>query len=290
MNKVWFITGASRGFGLLIAKDALARGDQVVATARNPETVTAALGAHPNLLALRLDVTQEAPAVLAASAAVERFGRIDVLVNNAGYGLLASVEEATDAEIRAQYDTNVFGLLNVTRAVLPHMRARGAGHVINISSVGGYKSYAGWGIYTSTKFAVEALTESLAMELAPLGIHATTVEPGFFRTDFLDASSMKDASQPIADYAATVGEMRTLMAGVNHRQPGDPQKLSLAILQLADAKQPPVRLPLGSDTVAGIREKNAFVEQELAQWMGVAMSTDHDDVAATVAAALRQAA
>ncbi len=278
MSKVWFITGASRGFGLLIARDALARGDQVIATAREPQAVTAALGAHPNLLALRLDVTQEAPAVLAASAAVERFGRIDVLVNNAGYGLLASVEEASDAEIRAQYDTNVFGLLNVTRAVLPYMRARRAGHIINMSSVGGYKSYPGWGIYCSTKFAVEALTESLAMELAPLGIHATTVEPGFFRTDFLDATSMKDAARPIGDYAGTVGEMRTLMAGVNHRQPGDPHKLSLAILALADAAQPPLRLPLGSDTVAGIREKNAFVEQELGQWLEVAMSTNHDDV------------
>jgi NAD(P)-dependent dehydrogenase (short-subunit alcohol dehydrogenase family) len=287
MSKVWFITGASRGFGLLIAKDALARGDQVVATARNPQSVTDALGHHPNLLALRLDVAQEAPAALAAHAAIERFGRIDVLVNNAGYGLLASVEEATDAEIRAQYDTNVFGLLNVTRAVLPHMRARRAGHIINISSVGGYKSYPGWGIYASTKFAVEGLTESLAMELAPLGIYATTVEPGFFRTDFLDPSSMKSASQPIAEYAATVGEMRTLMAGVNHRQPGDPRKLSQAILKLADAPQPPVRLPLGSDTVAGIREKNAFVEQELAQWFDVATSTDHDDVAK---AALPQAA
>jgi NAD(P)-dependent dehydrogenase (short-subunit alcohol dehydrogenase family) len=287
MSKVWFITGASRGFGLLIAQDALARGDQVVATARNPQSVTDALGHHPNLLALRLDVAQEAPAALAAHAAIERFGRIDVLVNNAGYGLLASVEEATDAEIRAQYDTNVFGLLNVTRAVLPHMRARRAGHIINISSVGGYKSYPGWGIYASTKFAVEGLTESLAMELAPLGIYATTVEPGFFRTDFLDPSSMKSASQPIAEYAATVGEMRTLMAGVNHRQPGDPRKLSQAILKLADAPQPPVRLPLGSDTVAGIREKNAFVEQELAQWFDVATSTDHDDVAK---AALPQAA
>lgn len=287
MSKVWFITGASRGFGLLIARDALARGDQVVATARNPQDVTHALGGHPNLLALRLDVTQEAPAVLAAHAAVERFGRIDVLVNNAGYGLLAAVEEATDAEIRAQYDTNVFGLLNVTRAVLPHMRARRAGHIINISSVGGYKSYPGWGIYASTKFALEGLTESLAMELAPLGIHATTVEPGFFRTDFLDASSLKNAARPIEEYAATVGQMRTLMAGVNHRQPGDPQKLSLAILQLADAPQPPVRLPLGSDTVAGIREKNAFVEQELAQWIGVALSTDHDD---TVRQELQQVA
>jgi NAD(P)-dependent dehydrogenase (short-subunit alcohol dehydrogenase family) len=278
-SKVWFITGASRGFGLLIARDALARGDRVVATARNPESVTQALGEHVNLLALRLDVTQEAPAVLAARAAVERFGRIDVLVNNAGYGLLAAVEEASSEEIRAQYDTNVFGLLNVTRAVLPWMRAQGSGRVINLSSVGGYKSYAGWGIYCSTKFAVEALTESLAMELAPLGIHATAVEPGFFRTDFLDASSLKNAAQPIAAYAQTVGEMRVLMAGVNHNQPGDPRKLAQAILTLADSAQPPVRLALGSDTVAGIREKNAFVEQELAQWLAVAQSTDHDDAA-----------
>jgi len=277
MNKVWFITGASRGFGALTAQKALARGDFVVATARDPQTVTKTLGEHPNLLALRLDVKLEAQAIVAAQQAVARFGRIDILVNNAGYGLLGAVEEADAEEIRALYDTNVFGLLNVTRAVLPAMRKQGHGHVINISSVGGYSSYAGWGVYGSTKFAVEGLSEAMAMELAPLGIHTTVVEPGFFRTDFLDASSLVATRTRIEDYAATVGAMRDFAAGANHAQPGDPSKLADALLVLADSAQPPVRLQLGSDTVARVRSKNAFVEKEMGEWLDVALSTDHAD-------------
>jgi NAD(P)-dependent dehydrogenase (short-subunit alcohol dehydrogenase family) len=278
MSKVWFITGASRGFGVLMAKDALARGDSVVATARNPQAVIDALGEHPNLLALRLDVTLEAAAVLAAHAAVERFGRIDVLVNNAGYGLLGAIEEGSEAEVRALYDTNVFGLLNVTRAVLPQMRKQGSGHVINISSVGGYTAAAGWGLYGSTKFAVEGISEALAEEMRPLGIHVTVVEPGYFRTDFLDVNSLSETAVRLDDYAATVGAMRIYAAGANHKQPGDPLKFSSAILKLADSAQPPVRLMLGSDTVRMVREKNRFVEEELAQWIGLSLSTDHDDV------------
>lgn len=278
MSKVWFITGASRGFGVLMAKDALARGDSVVATARNPQSVTDALGAHPNLLALRLDVTQEAAAVLAARAAVDRFGRIDVLVNNAGYGLLGAVEEASDAEVRALYDTNVFGLLNVTRAVLPYMRKQGSGHVMNMSSVGGYTAHAGWGVYGSTKFAVEGISEAMAEEVRPLGIHVTVVEPGYFRTGFLEGNSLVSTREQMADYAGTVGAMRTFAASVSLKQPGDPRKLSLAILKLADAARPPVRLMLGSDTVRMVREKNRFVEQELGEWVALPLSTDHDDV------------
>jgi NAD(P)-dependent dehydrogenase (short-subunit alcohol dehydrogenase family) len=278
MSKVWFITGASRGFGVLMAKDALARGDSVVATARNPQSVTDALGAHPNLLALRLDVTQEAAAVLAARAAVDRFGRIDVLVNNAGYGLLGAVEEASDAEVRALYDTNVFGLLNVTRAVLPYMRKQGSGHVMNMSSVGGYTAHAGWGVYGSTKFAVEGISEAMAEEVRPLGIHVTVVEPGYFRTGFLEGNSLVSTREQMADYAGTVGAMRTFAASVSLKQPGDPRKLSQAILKLADAARPPVRLMLGSDTVRMVREKNRFVEQELGEWVALSLSTDHDDV------------
>ena len=277
-NKVWFITGASRGFGVLIAQQALARGDSVVATARDPQSVIRALGEHPNLLALRLDVRLEAQAITVAQQALERFGRIDVLVNNAGYGLLGAVEEASGAEIRDLYETNVFGLLNVTRAVLPSMRERGAGHVVNISSVGGYSSYAGWGVYGSTKFAVEGLSEALHMELAPLGVKVTVVEPGFFRTDFLDASSLVSTSTRIEDYADTVGAMRTFAAGKNHAQPGDPAKLATAMLQLADSAEPPQRLQLGSDTVQRVRAKNAFVDAEMAQWLDLAVSTDFDDV------------
>ncbi|MTV40154.1 oxidoreductase [Duganella radicis] len=278
MKKVWFITGASRGFGVLTAQKALERGDFVVATARDPQAVTAALGEHPNLLALRLDVKLEAQAVVAAQQAVARFGRIDVLVNNAGYGLLGAVEEANAEEVRALYETNVFGLLNVSRAVLPVMRKQGSGHVINISSVGGYSSYAGWGVYGSTKFAVEGLSEAMAMELEPLGIKVTVVEPGFFRTDFLDVSSLVATRERIDSYAATVGAMRDFAAGANHAQPGDPLKLAGALLQLADSDTPPVRLQLGSDTVQRVRAKNQFVEKEMAEWLDVALSTDHDDV------------
>ncbi|WP_343728765.1 oxidoreductase [Duganella sp.] len=278
MKKVWFITGASRGFGVLTAQQALKRGDFVVATARDPQAVIAALGEHPNLLALRLDVKLEAQAVVAAQQAVARFGRIDILVNNAGYGLLGAVEEANAEEVRALYETNVFGLLNVSRAVLPVMRRQGSGHVINISSVGGYSSYAGWGVYGSTKFAVEGLSEAMASELEPLGIKVTVVEPGFFRTDFLDATSLVATRDRIASYAATVGAMRDFAADVNHAQPGDPVKLASALLQLADSATPPVRLQLGSDTVQRVRAKNQFVEKEMAAWLDVALSTDHDDV------------
>ncbi|NVM75067.1 hypothetical protein FHW83_000847 [Duganella sp. SG902] len=278
MKKVWFITGASRGFGVLTAQQALERGDFVVATARDPQAVIAALGEHPNLLALRLDVKLEAQAVVAAQQAVARFGRIDVLVNNAGYGLLGAVEEANAEEVRALYETNVFGLLNVSRAVLPVMRRQGSGHVINISSVGGYSSYAGWGVYGSTKFAVEGLSEAMAIELEPLGIKVTVVEPGFFRTDFLDATSLVATRDRIASYAATVGAMRDFAADVNHAQPGDPVKLASALLRLADSATPPVRLQLGSDTVQRVRAKNQFVEKEMAEWLDVALSTDHDDV------------
>jgi NAD(P)-dependent dehydrogenase (short-subunit alcohol dehydrogenase family) len=272
--KTWFITGASRGFGLLIARAALARGDKVVATARNPQSVIEALGATPNLLALPLDVSDEAAAQAAARQAVERFGRIDVLVNNAGYGLLGAVEESSGEEVRKVYETNVFGLLNVTRAVLPVLRRQRAGHVINLSSVGGYAAYHGWGVYGSTKFAVEGISEALALELKPLGVHVTVVEPGFFRTDFLDASSLSSTAARIEDYAETVGAMRGLAAQVNHQQPGDPDKLAAAMLVLADAPQPPVRLQLGSDTVARVREKNSAVERELGEWIELALSTD----------------
>lgn len=275
-NKVWFITGASRGFGALIARDALARGDYVVATARSSDCVTRALGAHPNLLALQLDVTKEADALAATQQAIGRFGRIDVLVNNAGFGLIGAVEESSADEVRKQYETNVFGLLNVTRAVLPVLRKQRGGHVINISAIAGYSAFHGWGVYSSTKFAVEGLSEALAEELAPLGIKVTVVEPGFFRTDFLDTSSLSATTARIDDYAETVGAMRVFAAGANHEQPGNPQKLSSAILKVADTMEPPLRLQLGSDTVSAVRAKNQKVEKELAQWIDVALSTDFE--------------
>ncbi|KRB83588.1 oxidoreductase [Duganella sp. Root198D2] len=275
-NKVWFITGASRGFGLLIARDALERGDSVVAAARNPQAIVDALGVHPKLLPVQLDVTKEAAAVVATQAAIERFGRIDVLVNNAGYGILGAVEETSAEEVRRNYETNVFGLLNVSRAVLPVMRQQRSGRVLNISSLGGYQAYYGWGVYGSTKFAVEGLSEAMTQELAPLGVHVTVVEPGFFRTDFLDATSLVETAVRIEEYQDTVGAMRTFAAGANHAQPGDPARLSQAVLKLADAEQPPLRLQLGSDAVARAYAKHRQVEQELAQWKELALSTDFE--------------
>lgn len=273
--KVWFITGASRGFGALMTKEALAAGDAVVATARNPKAVIDAVGDHPNLLAVALDVTNEAQAVESAAAAVQKFGRIDVLANNAGYGLLGAVEEATAKEIEEIYATNVFGLLKVTRAVLPHMRRQRSGHILNVSSIGGYFGYPGWGVYGSTKFAVEGISESLAAEVEPFGIKVTIVQPGFFRTDFLHDNSLAISPAAIPDYVGTpAGNMRDFAASANHAQPGDPAKLAKGIRQLAAAANPPLRMPFGSDTVSVIEEQNASVEKELAQWRELAVSTD----------------
>ncbi len=272
--KTWFVTGASRGFGALVVERALARGDAVIATARKPEAIVARFGAHANLLAVALDVTDEAQAIAAARAAIERFGRIDILLNNAGFGLMGAVEEASAAEIEAVYRTNVFGLLTVTRAVLPHMRRAHAGRILNISAIGGYRGAAGFGVYSSTKFAVEGLSEALHDELAPLGIHVTVVEPGYFRTDFLDASSLSVSTAQIDDYAATAGRVREVAAGLSHNQPGDPAKLADVLVDLADAPNPPVRLPLGSDTVAVIEAKHVSDAAILSEWRAVSVSTD----------------
>ncbi|RFU46488.1 oxidoreductase [Paraburkholderia sp. DHOC27] len=273
-RRVWFITGASRGIGALIAEAALADGNAVVAAGRNVKAIVERLGDSDALLPVALDVTDEAQAKVAVQQALDTFGRIDVLVNNAGFGLLGAVEESADKDIRRMYDTNVFGLLNVTRAVLPTMRASRSGHVINISSIGGYRGSAGFGVYSSTKFAVEGITEALHTELSPLGIHATVVEPGYFRTDFLDASSMLVAADVIDDYDATSGAVRRRAAQMNHNQPGDPVKLAAAMLKLVDAPTPPLRLPLGTDTLAAIAAKNAFVTQETETWKALSASTD----------------
>lgn len=272
--KTWFITGASRGFGALVAERALTRGDAVVATARNPQAIHDRFGDHPHLLAVALDVADEKQAQDGVKAAIDRFGRIDILLNNAGFGVMGAVEEATAAEVEAVYRTNVFGLLNVTRAVLPHMRSARSGRILNISSIGGYRAGAGFGVYSSTKFAVEGLSESLHAELAPLGIHVTVVEPGYFRTDFLDASSLAASPERIADYDATAGKVREVATGLSHNQPGDPSKLADVLIAFVDAPNPPVRLPLGSDTVAAIRAKHVSDSVILKSWHDVSISTD----------------
>ncbi|HSI59861.1 MAG TPA: oxidoreductase [Ideonella sp.] len=271
--RTWFITGASRGFGALIAARALATGDAVVATARDPSSIPAHLLAHPQLLAVALDVGDEAEARRAATAALSRFGRIDVLVNNAGYGMIGAVEESSGAEVQRIYATNVFGLLNVTRAVLPAMREQRAGRVLNFSSIGGYAASTGFGIYCSTKFAVEGISEAMSLELEPLGIWTTVVEPGYFRTAFLSDNSVVATAARLADYAPTVGAVRERALAVNGQQPGDPARLAEAILALADAAKPPRRLPLGADAVARIEQKHRDVDAELALWRSLSLST-----------------
>lgn len=278
-QKVWFITGAARGIGLEILKAVLETGDNVVATVRSSaESLADKLGNPENLQVVLLDITDEQQAIAAANQAVQKFGQIDVLVNNAGYGLLSAVEEATADEVRKNFETNVFGLLNVTRAVLPHMRKKRSGHIINFSSVGGLSGYIGWGVYGSTKFAVEGLTEALALELAPLGIHATVVAPGFFRTEFLDAASLTRSGHIIPDYDQTVGEMRKFATQANKKQPGDPVKLAKAIVKVANTEKPPVHLPLGKDSLQRYREKTANFEKDIEAWYDVITGTDHDDV------------
>ena len=274
-DRVWLITGASRGFGAEISKTALAAGERVCATARTMWGLQH-LGTHRNLLCEVLDVTQEPQVKGAVHAALAHFGHIDVLVNNAGISLLGAVEESSGDEVERLYRTNVFGILNVTRAVLPSMRQRRSGHIINISSVAGYSAYEGFGVYSSTKFAVEGLTEALQLELRPLGIRVTVVEPGFFRTDILDPSkSLSETAERISDYAETAGAMRAAVPGYNHRQPGDPTKLAQALLELVNADDPPLRLPLGSDALARMAEKNARLEREISTWRALAASTDY---------------
>jgi NAD(P)-dependent dehydrogenase (short-subunit alcohol dehydrogenase family) len=278
-EKVWLVTGASRGFGAEIAKAALAAGDKVIATARKVKGLKGSLGGGDRILAVKMDVTKEDKVRASVNEGLEHFGRIDVLVNNAGFGLLGAVEEASADEVKEIYKTNVFGLLNVTRAVLPIFRKQRSGHVINISSVGGYNSAPGWGIYASTKFAVEGISESLYDELAPLGIHVTVVEPGYFRTDFLDRTSLQHTENRIEDYAETVGKMRELAVERNHAQVGDPKKLGSALLQIVNAAEPPLRLPLGSDTLERVAAKNKFVEEEIAKWRELSSSTDFEEKA-----------
>jgi NAD(P)-dependent dehydrogenase (short-subunit alcohol dehydrogenase family) len=272
-QKVWMITGASRGLGAEVAKAALAAGEKVIATGRERLGLDFASNQEA-LLSLEMDVTNEDQVVSGVRNGINRFGRIDVLVNNAGFGMLGAIEETTGEEVERIFRTNVFGLLNVIRAVLPTMRRQRAGHIINFSSLGGFRASAGWGVYCSTKFAVEGITEALHDELAPLGIHATVVEPGFFRTDFMDNRSLAPTGQRIADYADTVGKTRIFAVERNHQQPGDPGKFAQALLQLANAAKPPLRLALGTDALERIAEKNVFVAQETAEWRALSESTD----------------
>jgi NAD(P)-dependent dehydrogenase (short-subunit alcohol dehydrogenase family) len=276
-QKVWFITGASRGFGLEIARAALASGDNVVATVRSkPEQLVTALHNHPDLYVVQMDITQEDQVQAAVKQGIDRFGRIDVLVNNAGFGMVTAIEEASDAEVRKLYDTNVFGLLNVTRAMLPYLRQQKSGHIINISSLFGYGAVPGWGLYGSTKFAIEGLSKGLAVELAPLGIYVTVVAPGLFTTDFLSTESYVAAKTIIDDYRETVEPMRSGADALHGQQPGDPKKLAQVMIQLANTEHPPLHLPVGNDAIAMYQNNTTKVAQDIEAWLPISMSTDHD--------------
>lgn len=276
-QKVWLITGAARGLGLEIAKAVLAAGDKVIATVRsNPEKLTAELNGK-NLLVITVDVVNEPRVKEAVAEAVAAFGKLDVLVNNAGFGLLSGVEEGSDLEVRKMYDTNVFGSLNMIRAVAPYFRLQKSGHIINISSVGGLVGSPGWGLYNSTKFAVEGFSEALYKELKPLNIHVTVVEPGYFRTNFLDGSSLNKSENSLADYADTVGKMRSRVTEINYKQPGDPRKLALALIKLVAADNPPLHLPMGQDTLAAYQSKTDAFQKEIEEWYDTIVSTDHAD-------------
>ena len=275
MIKTWFITGASRGLGAEIATAALKAGDRVVATGRQRAAVSDALGPDSDrLLSLSLDVADAAQAQAAAHAAVARFGGIDVLVNNAGYGHLGYFEEATDADIQAQYATNVFGLFNVTRAALPAMRAARRGHVFNLSSTAGFRGVEIGALYCSSKFAVEGFSESLAHELAPFGIHVTIVEPGPFRTDFLKPESIRFASTPMADYDGRREAQRASFEQRNGGQAGDPQRLAEALVTLADDAKPPLRFTAGAMAVGLMDAKLAAMKDELDRWRELGVGTD----------------
>jgi NAD(P)-dependent dehydrogenase (short-subunit alcohol dehydrogenase family) len=273
--KVWFITGATRGIGAEIVKAALAAGEHVVATGRNRDQIVATFKEHSErLLALELDVTNELHAFAAVEAAVARFGRIDVLVNNAGYGQLGMFEENTAAEIQRQFDTNVFGLFHVTRAVLPVMRKQRSGRILNLSSIAGMVGFPAASIYCSSKFAIEGFSESLALDVADFGIRVTLVEPGFTRTDFLESSSLRYGTRPVAGYEETSAKLRAHYASYNGKQSGDPAKLAAAMLNLANSDNPPLHFASGSDAFEGMTSKLAGVQSELHAYQKLSTSID----------------
>ena len=265
----WLITGCSTGFGREIARAALEAGHSVAVTARNVDAVADFADQFGDrALALPLDVTDRDQITAAVGSVEKTFGGIDALVNNAGYGYMAAVEEGEDAEVRKLFDTNYFGVVDTLKAVLPAMRARRSGHVINISSMTGLVANPPNAYYSSTKFALEALTEALAKEVGPLGIKVTAIEPGAFRTDWA-ARSMQESSTPIGDYDDNVGARKTLIKQFADHLPGDPRKVAEAVLMVAGLDDPPLRLLLGRDVLAAVREKIADLTASIDHWESV---------------------
>jgi NAD(P)-dependent dehydrogenase (short-subunit alcohol dehydrogenase family) len=276
-KKVWFITGAGRGMGVDIAKAALAAGHAVVATARNTDTVTAALGQDEDLLAVKLDVTDPADAQAAVTAAVERFGRIDVLVNNAGNFYAGFFEEITPGDFRAQVETTLFGPMNITRVVLPVMRAQRSGLVVAISSTAGIVGQEFCTAYAAAKFGVEGWIESLTPEVAPFGIRSMLVEPGFFRTELLSPESTDYAEPSIDDYAERTNQTVAAWNAMNGKQGGDPAKLAKALVQLASQDEPPLRFAAGADAIATVEHKAKDLLAQADAYRELSSNLAHDD-------------
>jgi NAD(P)-dependent dehydrogenase (short-subunit alcohol dehydrogenase family) len=275
--RTWFITGVSSGLGRALAEAALGRGDVAIGTLRKQAQLAEFEALAPGRAhGCLLDVTDQAELRPAVTRAIEAAGGVDVVVNNAGYGLAGAAEEVSDAEMRHQMETNFFGLVAVTQAALPFMRANRRGHFVNISSVAGYKGIVGMSIYSASKFAVEGFSESLAAETAHLGIQVTLVEPGAFRTNWSSSAAIVRAARVIDDYAPTAGMIRAGLEQMSGHQENDPAKGARAILAAVDAERPPLRLPLGADAVRYLRDKLAAMTAELDAWEGVASSTRFD--------------
>lgn len=276
-QKTWLVTGASKGLGLALVKQLLATGQNVTATSRNTEALVAAAGgAQDNLLALYANLADDASVKDAIAKTVERFGRVDVVINNAGYGIGGSLEELTDEEVRQSFDVNVFGTINVIRNVLPYLRKQKSGHIINISSIAGFAASTGWAAYAATKFAVTGLTEVLADDVRELGITATVVLPGGFRTSFLDKDSIVIAGKSIEDYAA-MREAQSRLLQLDGKQAGNPDKAAELIIKTAFNENPPLRLILGSDAYRRAAVKAETLQKEIEAGKDIAASTDYND-------------
>ena len=273
MSKVWLITGSSRGLGRTLAEAVLAAGHKLVATARDPAQLADLVERYGDQVRLRtLDVTDPQAAGTAVEAAVRAFGRLDVLVNNAGYGNIGSIEDTSHQDIRAQIETNLFGVINVTKAAIPLMREQRSGHIIQLSSVGGRVGALGRAAYSAAKWGVEGFSEVLAKETAPLGIKVTIVEPGGFRTDFAGSSTNLNEGRP--EYATTVGAAARFQRVYNGKQPGDPAKAAVVIIQVATMDQPPLRLLLGSDAVRVVEQADLARFEADKKWRELSVSTD----------------
>jgi NAD(P)-dependent dehydrogenase (short-subunit alcohol dehydrogenase family) len=273
-GRVWFITGASTGFGRLLAQEVLKAGGRVLATARKAEQIADLAQEYPDTArTFVLDVTNAAQIEAVAKDAIAAFGRIDVLVNNAGYGIAGGIEETTEAEFMPVFETNVFGLMRVTRAFLPQFRTQRLGHIVNLSSMAGLAGSAGWGYYNASKFAVEGFSEALAAEMAPLGVKVTIVEPGPFRTDFLGRSGV-EAALRIPDYDATVGKTREYFHDQAGKQRGDPMKAVHGIMDVVESEKPPLHLILGAIALKRFRSKLDQWHEEIAAYESVTLGAD----------------